>query len=43
MLPSSENLKEEIPQARKDREQGKASPIFDTAEESIKYLEEQGI
>lgn len=30
-------------QAEKNRKQGKGSPIFDNAEDSIKWLEKQGI
>ncbi|MBI4091977.1 MAG: type II toxin-antitoxin system RelB/DinJ family antitoxin [Candidatus Levybacteria bacterium] len=30
-------------QAKKNREAGKGSPIFDTGEEAVKWLEEQGI
>lgn len=39
----NEKTKEAIRLARKQRVEGKASPVFDTAEESLKYLEEQGI
>jgi len=32
-----------IKQALKDRAEGKASPIFDTGKEAVKWLEQQGI
>ena len=36
-------LIQSIKQARKDRKDGKASPIFKTAKEAVKWLEDQGI
>lgn len=39
----SEYLIKSIKQAEKDRKEGKASPIFRTGEEAVKWLEEQGI
>ncbi len=39
----SEYLIKTIKQAEKDRKAGKASPIFKTGEEAVKWLEEQGI
>ena len=32
-----------IRQAQKNRKEGKASPVFDNAEDMFKYLDEQGI
>lgn len=37
------NLIKTIKQAEKDRKAGKASPIFRTGEEAVKWLEDQGI
>lgn len=39
----SEYLIKTIKQALKDKKEGKASPIFNTGKEAIKWLEEQGI
>lgn len=39
----NEYLIKTIKQAEKDRKEGKASPIFSTGEEAVKWLEEQGI
>ncbi len=39
----SDYLKKMIRKAEKQRAQGKGSPTFNTGEESIKWLEEQGI
>lgn len=39
----NEYLIKAMKQAEKDRKQGKASPIFQTGEEAVKWLEEQGI
>ena len=39
----SEYLIKTIKQAIKDRKEGKASPIFNTGEEAVKWLEQQGI
>ncbi len=39
----SEYLIKSIKQAEKDRKTGKASPIFKTGEEAVKWLEDQGI
>jgi hypothetical protein len=39
----NEYFKNELKQALKDREEGKASPIFHSADEAIKWLEQQGI
>ena len=39
----NEYFKQAIKEAREAREQGKASPIFDTAEEMIAWLHKQGI
>lgn len=39
----SEYLIKSIRQAEKDRKAGKASPIFETGEEAVKWLTEQGI
>lgn len=39
----SKSLIKTIKQAEKDRKAGKASPIFRTGEEAVKWLEEQGI
>lgn len=39
----SEYLLSVVKQAREDRKQGKASPIFDTGEEAVAWLEKQGI
>lgn len=39
----NEYLIKTIKQAEKDRKAGKASPIFRTGEEAVKWLEEQGI
>lgn len=39
----SEYLIKSIKQAQKDRKAGKASPIFRTGEEAVKWLEDQGI
>ncbi len=39
----NEYFKKELKQALKDREEGKASPIFKSADEAIKWLEQQGI
>ena len=36
-------FKQAIQEAREARKQGKASPIFDTAEEMIAWLHKQGI
>ena len=33
----------ELSQAREDRKKGKASPIFNTGEEAVAWLEKQGI
>ncbi len=39
----NEYLIKTIKQAEKDRKAGKASPIFSTGGEAVKWLEEQGI
>ncbi len=39
----NEYLIKTIKQAEKDRKAGKASPIFRTGEEAVKWLEDQGI
>jgi hypothetical protein len=39
----NEYFKQAIKAAREARKQGKASPIFDTAEEMIAWLHKQGI
>ena len=39
----SEYLIKTIKQALKDRKEGKASPIFNTGKEAVKWLEQQGI
>ncbi len=39
----SEYLIKTIKQALKDKKEGKASPVFKTGQETIKWLEEQGI
>lgn len=39
----SKSLIRAMKQAEKDRKAGKASPIFRTGEEAVKWLEEQGI
>ena len=39
----SKYLIKTIKQAQKDRKEGKASPIFNTGEEAVKWLKEQGI
>jgi hypothetical protein len=39
----NEYFKQAIKEAREAREQGNASPIFDTAEEMIAWLHKQGI
>lgn len=39
----SEYLKRTIKQALVDRKKGKASPVFNTGKEAIKWLEAQGI
>lgn len=39
----SEYLIKTIKQALKDRREGKASPVFNTGKEAVKWLEEQGI
>ena len=39
----NEYFKKELKQALKDREEGKASPILKSADEAIKWLEQQGI
>lgn len=39
----TEYLKNAIKQARKNRKEGKSSPVFDNAEDSIKWLENQGV
>ena len=39
----NEYFKQAIKEAREARKQGKASPIFDTAEEMIAWLHKQGI
>lgn len=39
----SEYLKKTIKQALVDRKKGKASPVFNTGKEAIKWLEQQGI
>ena len=36
-------FKKELAKARKDLKEGKSSPIFSTGEETVKWLEEQGI
>jgi addiction module RelB/DinJ family antitoxin len=35
--------KAQLEQARKDRKQGKASPVFNSAEEMIAWLHKQGV
>jgi addiction module RelB/DinJ family antitoxin len=35
--------KAQLAKARKDREEGKASPVFDSAEEMIAWLHKQGV
>ena len=35
--------KAQLAKARKDREEGKASPVFNTAEEMIAWLHKQGV
>ncbi len=39
----SDRLMHSMRQAQKDRRAGKASPVFDTAEESIAWLRKQGV
>lgn len=39
----SEYLKQAIKQAREDLKRGKASPIFKTGEEAVKWLNKHGI
>jgi len=39
----SEYLVKTIKQALKDKKEGKASPVFNTGEETMKWLEKQGI
>lgn len=39
----SEYLIKTIKQALKDKKEGKASPVFNTGKEAIKWLEQQGI
>ncbi len=39
----NEYFKKTVAKARKNRIEGKGSPIFNTGEETIKWLEEQGI
>lgn len=39
----NEYFKQELKQALKDRKEGKASPLFKSADEAIKWLEQQGI
>ena len=39
----NEYFKQAIKKAREARKQGKASPIFDTAEEMIAWLHKQGV
>ena len=39
----NEYFKQAIKEAREARKQGKASPIFDTAEEMIAWLHKQGV
>lgn len=39
----SEYLVKTIKQALKDKKEGKASPVFKTGEETMRWLEEQGI
>lgn len=39
----SEYLIKTIKQAQKDKKEGKASPVFNTGKEAIKWLEQQGI
>lgn len=39
----SEYLIKTLKQARKNRKEGKGSPVFDNAEDAIAYLEKQGI
>lgn len=39
----NEYLKRTIKQALKDKKEGKASPIFHTGKEAVKWLEQQGI
>jgi addiction module RelB/DinJ family antitoxin len=39
----SEYLKKTIKQALADRKKGKASPVFNTGKEAVKWLESQGI
>ena len=39
----SEYLIQTIKQALKDKRDGKASPVFNTGKEAVKWLEEQGL
>ena len=39
----NEYFKQAIQEAREAREQGKASPVFDTAEEMTAWLHKQGV
>ncbi len=39
----SEYLIKTIKQALKDKKEGKASPVFNTGKEAVKWLEQQGI
>lgn len=39
----SEYLIQTIKQALKDKKEGKASPVFNTGKEAVKWLEKQGI
>ena len=39
----NEYFKQAIKEAREARKQGKASPVFDTAEEMISWLHKQGV
>ncbi|MDZ4787161.1 MAG: type II toxin-antitoxin system RelB/DinJ family antitoxin [bacterium] len=39
----SEYLIKTIKQALKDKKEGKASPVFNSGEEAVKWLEQQGI
>ncbi|OGH10453.1 MAG: hypothetical protein A2857_00055 [Candidatus Levybacteria bacterium RIFCSPHIGHO2_01_FULL_36_15] len=39
----TEFVKKILKQAQKNRKQGKASPVFDNADDAVQYLKQQGI
>ena len=40
---TTEFVKKILKQAQKNRKQGKASPVFDNADDAVQYLKQQGI